>query len=95
MFHDDLTPDTFHSPYKYFTNPLNSFSDMRKSYSLAVQIRYFCKIPSLLLILQSNNLYKCLNYTSIKVYSNKNGFVYILTPLIHILTPFDEFLKNR
>ena len=40
MFHDDLRPDTFHSPSKYFTNPLYSFSDMRKSYSFAVQVRY-------------------------------------------------------
>ena len=29
MFHDDLAPDTFHSPWKYFTNPLNSLSETR------------------------------------------------------------------
>ena len=32
--------DIFYSRWKYFTNPLNSSSEMRKSYSFTFQNRY-------------------------------------------------------
>ena len=30
MIHDDLAPEIFHSPWKYFTNPLNSLFETRE-----------------------------------------------------------------
>ena len=40
MSYDDLAPDTFHSPWKYFINPLIHYQKREKVIISRVQIRY-------------------------------------------------------
>ena len=48
------------------------------TFTIEIYVRHYCRL-SLLLILQSNNLYKCVNY--IIEYGSKKGYVYIFTLL--------------
>ena len=48
--------------------------------TIEIIVRHYCRL-SLLLILQSNNLYRCLNYNI--VYCSIKGFVYIFISYIH------------
>ena len=73
----------FFTPFQY--NTMYGFT-----LTIELIIRHYGRL-SLFLILQSNNLYRCLNY--IIVYNNKK-VIYIFSHLyIHILTTFDEFQK--
>ena len=50
MFYEDLAPDTFHSLWKYFINPLNSLSEMRESYYFTrSNLVHFAKPPKIAL----------------------------------------------
>ena len=68
------------------------------AFTLAIEIivRHYCRL-SLLLILQSNNLYRYLNY--ITVYNNKKGVcvyfhTFIYVHILHDLTNFENYVRN-
>ena len=66
MFYDDLAPDTFHSLWKYFINPLNPYQKREKVVISRDQIRY---------ILQNRPK---LHFSSPHQKSDPNGYQYVL-----------------